>query len=133
MDRVRAIDLFRWICVPLVSVVGGSAVQHLGGIVVRFVRSGWGAESGSQIPLLLQLCVYAIVATAFVLLGGFTAPRYRLQTAFVIAIVGILLSLFKHILLQTHPGIVNYLHLFAEAMGSLVAVVLMFRMKKRSA
>lgn len=130
MDRVRPIELLRWICVLPAAGVGGAAVQSLGRNVNRFVLSGWGAQSGSSVPFSLQLCVYAFSAAAFVLAGGWMAPRCRVQTALVMAILGTVLSLLKHILLQAHPGVVNYLHLSAETLGGVVAAVWMFSRKR---
>ena len=104
------------------AVVGGFVARFLGGMVGRVAVVG-AAGTESNVVFALQLLVYALAAAAFVLVGTFTAPRYRRITAVVLAIVATLLSLFTHVLSQNHPGSVNFSHLAAETVGACLAVV----------
>lgn len=120
-------DVRRWLnrCGGLVflpaAVAGGAVAQFAAGLVGQFLRSGLGVESGTDVAFAVQLILHGMTAGAFVVAGGFMAPRLRGGTALVLAIIGALLSLLKHVLLQLHPGWVNYCHLGAEALGGLAA------------
>lgn len=130
MQRVKPVELLRWICVLPAAVIGGFAAQYLGSIVGRFAIDSWGAVSESHIAFSIQLLVYAIAAGAFVLAGAFTAPRNRRIAALVLAIAGTLLSLLKHVLSQSNPGTVNYLHLAAETAGAALTAAYVFYLEK---
>lgn len=117
----KALESLRWIVVVPTAVLGGMAAQFATGRVGQFLRSSWGVESGSNLAFSVQLILFALTAGAFVLAGGFMAPHRQARTAFLLAIAGMGFSLLKHVLLQSHPGWVNYCHLAAEAFGSLAA------------
>ncbi len=122
MQRVKPIELLRWICVLPAAVIGGIAARYLGSIAGHLVIHGWGVESQSSIAFSIQLLAYAIAAATFALAGAFTSPRSRRITAVVLAIGETLLSLLTHVLSQRHPGTVNYLHFAAETAGAALAV-----------
>lgn len=121
MRRERVVESLRWAGVLPAAVAGGAVAQFAAGLVGQFLRSGWGVESGSDVAFAVQLILHGMTAGAFVVAGGFMAPRLRGETALVLAIIGAGLSLLKHVLLPSHPGWVNYCHLGAEALGRLAA------------
>lgn len=122
MPRVSPPEILRWFCVFPAAMLGSSIVQFIGILVWIFIRRNWESNAGSNFPFFFILPLTdAVASAAFVLAGGFTAPKYQTKTAFLLAILGTLLSLAKHILLQPGPGVINYLHFATETAGSLVA------------
>ncbi len=121
MRSNKSVESLRWIGVVPAAVLGGMAAQFATGRVGAWLRSGLGMESGSSGAFAVQLILFALTAGAFVLAGGFMAPHRQARTAFLLAIAAMGFSLLKHVLLQSHPGWVNYCHLAAETFGSLAA------------
>jgi len=125
MSRLSSFEKLQWVCVLPAAVVGGILVHFIVSLGRQFVLSNWTSMAGSNFALAIQLFAFAVASGAFVLAGGFTAPRYRRRTAFVLTVLGTLLSLAKHVLLQSHPGVTNYLHFAAEAIGGMGASAMM--------
>jgi hypothetical protein len=122
------VDVLRWLSVLPAAVLGEFVTRVLGalvdGMVGRVATDGLSLSPGSQTKLSIQLVVYALAVAAFVLAGTYTAPSRRRIVAIALAGIASLLSLVKHVLMQDHPGTVNYLHLAAEIAGAALAVVL---------
>ena len=126
MSRVSPFDKLRWVCVLPAAVVGGFIAHYFVSLGRQFVLSSWTSMVGSNFALAFHLFAFAVASGAFVLAGGFTAPRCRRRTAFVLAVLETLLSLAKHVLLQSHPGVTYYLHFAAESIGGMGGAVGMF-------
>lgn len=119
----RPVDVLRWLSVLPAAVLGEFITRVVGALVGGMVG---GAAAGSQATFSVQLVVYALAVAAFVLAGAYTAPSRRLIVALGLAAAAALLSLVKHVLLQDHPGAVNFGHLAAEITGAALAVAIVF-------
>jgi len=83
--------------------------------------------------LVFMLLFYAIRETAVVVAGAMIAPRARLTTAIVLAVLLVPLSLRNHVLSQGGPWwwwVTNYTHFTLEAFGSVLGVVYIFWSEK---
>ena len=117
----KRIELLRWIGVLPAAVLGRLAVQMiLGGLLRLAITAGWITPGTSELLYYFQLLVYYTPKeAAFVIAGAMMAPRRRLPTAVVLAVLAILLSLMVHILGQSNRGLINYTHFAAETLGAI--------------
>ncbi len=131
MQRPKPVEVLRWIGVLPAAVLVDIAARYLGSLVARFAIAAWGAERESNLVFSIQLLAYAFAGSGFVLAAAFTAPRSRRFTAVVMAIAWTLLSLFTHVLTQSHPGPTNYWHLAAETAGAVVAIAYVWYVERK--
>ena len=123
--RGRHIEVLRWVCVLPAAVLGGMVVQFLVWAVVQIASLGaWSSLGDSNFAYGLKVFLYYVPwEVAFVVAGAKMAPRHPMATATVLTILGLFLSLMKHVVVQhlagNRVGIVNYTHFFAESMGVL--------------
>ena len=121
----KLIEALRWLCVLPAAVLGDSAVQFIVGAAAQIVGLGGSRSlSDSGIAYLLTLFLYYVPRKAvFVVAGATMAPRRRIATAIVLAVLGISLSLVIHVLGQhfagNRVGLVNYTHFSLESAGIL--------------
>jgi hypothetical protein len=116
--REKVIRWLRWVCVLPASVLGSIAAQFIAGMVGRLAVSAWGSPAESTFVYYLVLLLYIPKEAGFVVSGAKMAPRGRLQTAIVLAVVRVLMSLIVHIVGQATPGVGNYTHFAVESTGS---------------
>src|SRR5919112_3287329 len=114
VKREKVIRWLRWVCVLPAAVVGSLAAQFIAGMLGRLAVTAWGNPAESAFASYLLLRLHIPKEAGFVAAGAKMAPRGRLRTAIVLAVVRVLLSLIVHIIGQTHPGVVNYTHFAVE-------------------
>jgi hypothetical protein len=127
--RGKLIEVLRWLCVCPAAVLAETVVGYLVGAVTLIVTGGWGIPGDSNFVHCLRLFLYYVQPKSiFVIAGVKTAPRQPMATAIVLSVIGILLSLVKHVVGQHLAGnnvrIVNYTHLVAESTGTLCGAAL---------
>jgi hypothetical protein len=115
--------ILRWLLVLPAALLAQSAVQLVGGSVIAAVAKSLGsrvqdAPVASWSHLLIS---YVLAALAFVVAGAKTAPQRRPATGCVLMVLGIGLSLLKHVIGQhlagNRVGGTNYLHAGLEIAG----------------
>ena len=116
--KQKVIRWLRWVCVLPAAVVGSLAAQFIAGMLGRLAVSAWESPAESTFVSYLLLLLHIPKEAGFVVAGAKLAPRGRLRTAIVLAVVRVLLSLIVHIVGQTRPGVVNYTHFAVESTGS---------------
>lgn len=83
-----------------------------------------GNDSSSAIVYWFRTMMYFVPKNAvFVFAGAMTAPRYRLNTALLLAAIAIGVALIVHVLGQQSVGVVNYIHFAAESAGVVGGVI----------
>lgn len=132
--RQRRIEVVRWLIVLPAAVVAGLAVQLIISALVRGLSLGGSAppDSASIDDWARAVPSYFLPMFVFVVTGGRFAPRKRLVVAFLLMVLGGVLSLLNHVVGQSlagnRVGFVNYGHFGLETAG-LVAGFLYTRWK----
>jgi hypothetical protein len=130
--RQKRIEVARWIVLVPAALVASIAAEHILGALVQAIRGITGPTSSTAIGFwaLVAPC-YVLPKFVLVLTGGWIAPRKQLAVALLIALVGTILSLLQHVILQhfagNHPGPTNYTHFALETAGLLAGVVFIHR------
>ena len=103
-----AIELVRWICVPLVAAVSVIALGQIASAVIpRPVAQLPGAPvdpSAEFQRFILHRVAGVLMGFGYVLGGAWMAPRGRVTTAFVLAGIWILYSFLIHVALHLEGG-----------------------------
>jgi hypothetical protein len=113
----------RWAGVLPAAILASVAIEYIPEIAFMMVALVL-HEAGDLIYVaqLLSLPFYVAREAGFVIAGAKVAPQGRVATAIVLATMRLPLSLATHVLLQTHRGTTNYLHLVLESTGALLGV-----------
>jgi hypothetical protein len=132
--RQQKIEVVRWLLLVPAALLASSAVTFIIGALVRAIR-------GSSVPLnstsigfwASAVPLYVLPEFVFVIVGGWIAPRKQLPAALLLLLVGGVLSLLGHVVLQYHAGnslgSTNYTHFGLEMAGLLAGVVCIWRVK----
>jgi hypothetical protein len=114
----------RWAGVLPAAILARVAIEYIPEIAFMMVAIPLHeAPDLTYVALLLHLPFYVAKEAGFVIAGAKVAPQGRVATAIVLATMRLPLSLGTHVLLQTHRGTTNYLHLALESTGTLLGVV----------
>jgi hypothetical protein len=97
---------------------------HASGIISMVATSMLG---NLEVPTLVYWIKFALFyipkQAAFVVGGALTAPRFRVITATILAVVATGMSLLVHVLGQRTVGITNYTHVAAETVGAILGAI----------
>ncbi len=125
--KEKNIELLRWLCVPTAAVLGVLALHIVAGFVMRPALSqlsGSAAMPASDFRRFSLHSLSGILAAAvFVIAGAKTAPRGRLATAIVLAVLWSLSALTSHVLVHLSQGTPHYMHFLVEAVGAAGSVL----------
>jgi hypothetical protein len=124
----KAIGWLQWVGVLPAAVLGSSVAQLIAGMAGRLAVAAGGrpADSAFVYDLLLRL-LHLPQGTAFVVAGAKMAPRGRLVTAIVLAVVWVVMALIIHIMGPAHPGVHNSIDFAVESAGSALGLAYIFR------
>ncbi len=137
-SREKAIEVVRWLCVLPAALLASSLTQFIFGLTIRTIfRDAGVAVDDSQVAYYLGMCLYH-VPWGFVLVvaGARMAPRHQFAAAFVLTVLGVVLSLLTHLVGQylagNRVGVVNYAHFAAESAGALAGAAMVFCLQWRN-
>lgn len=122
--------ILRWILVLPAAMIAQFAVRMLGGAILGVAAGllGPGIRDSPPLDWLYLIVSYFVSALAFVVAGAMLAPRGRTATAVTLMLLGIALSLTKHVvgpqLAGNRVGATNWLHAGLEAAGMVVGAIL---------
>jgi hypothetical protein len=125
-------EIVRWMLVLPVAIVAGIAVREIGGTIAQSAMSlvGAGIRESSAAEWVYMVVYYVVSQAAFVIAGAKTAPRRASATAVTLMMLGIGLSLVKHVIGQqlagNRVGTTNYLHAGLETAGLIGGAVFIF-------
>lgn len=111
------LDLLRWLIMIPTSLLAGWLGRSLGGLFL-FLRNPGYPEYLFPLMFLLPSGLVFTVA------GAFVAPRYRIAVAIGLTALCMMQSFGIHILMQSTPGLVNYMHSIGESLGSTLGAIL---------
>ena len=105
----KSVELLRWLLVP----VAAALAVIVPDIIARLVMA-----MSDFYRVILPWLDHGLIGAAFVNAGAKTAPRGRLATAIVLAVLWSLSALLSHVLMQPSPGIRNYAHFAVAALSA---------------
>jgi hypothetical protein len=123
--RDKAIEVVRWLCVPVAAALAVSLFIFIGSLAIPRV---YAQLPGSPVapPGILRVVTIrtfsALMAASFVLAGAKMAPRYRAIVASVLAAMWIGLSFMSHIVIHLGQGTPLYFD-FALAIAAVAAAI----------
>jgi len=129
--KEKAVEVVRWLCVPIVAVLAGLAIQIIAGFIIGSVFArppGFAAMPAPDFQRLLHLfrAVGVLMAAAFVIAGAFVAPRCRLAAALVLVGLWTVYSLLSHVLVHLGQGKPHYLDFALAALAAFGAAAYIF-------
>lgn len=130
----KAVEVLRWIGVLPVAVLCQS-LYHMIVMALFLTKATVGGEvpqRSALVDFLYLLIYYPPHVALFVIAGAMVAPRFRLATAILLAVLAIALSLTIHVLLPDNVGVNNYKHFTAESAGAIGGLVFVFYWERRS-
>jgi hypothetical protein len=111
----RLVEWLRWLCVLPAAVLVELAARPALGLLTR------GAGEEMFAVLARKLAVYSVAEALFVVVGAMVAPRRQPTVAIVLAALGTVLSLLKHVVVQyaagNRIGSTNFTDFALEAFG----------------
>jgi len=124
----------RWLLLVPIALLASGAVQLILGVFARGIREAAGPLISTSIGFwAIAVPVYVLPEFVFVVTGGWIAPRKQSPVALVLMLVGGVLSLLKHVVLQhlagTRLGPTNFAHFGLEMAGLLAGVVCIRRLR----
>ena len=124
----RWTEVLRWLAVLPAAMIA----WWISGGVLSFLPSLVGLDlRGTVYPtFLFPLLFYLGSGVAFTLVGGLIAPAKRIATSMTLAILCILMSVQVHIMGQSNPGLTNYMHSTGEALGAVIGVGVLYRVRR---
>lgn len=135
--RHQAIEVARWVALLPVAAVAARAVQILVVVIWRAITAAVSAQTPSPASFWVGTALgYSLPQTAWVIAGSLLAPRYRVVVAWLLMLLGIGLSLLKHVVVQhtvgNHVGLINYVHFGSETIGVMIGVAVVHRLLRAS-
>jgi Na+-driven multidrug efflux pump len=132
--RQQKIEVVRWLLLVPAALLASSAVTFIIGAFVRAIRDSSVPLNSTSISFWASAVpIYVLPEFVFVIVGGWIAPRKQLPAALLLLLVGGVLSLLGHVVLQHHAGNslgpTNYTHFGLEMAGLLAGVVCIWRVK----
>lgn len=114
------ITVARWLC----FLPAGFLASWLFGGVLTFLLLALGVELRSAYyPVFLFPLLQTLPSgLAFTLVGSQIAPRPRILTASILALICAAISLWIHVISQPAPGVVNVAHAAGDAAGGLLGI-----------
>jgi hypothetical protein len=136
-SREKRIQILRWLCVLPAAALAEFVVHWIVGSVLRVAVSAVPGALGESIVADSFMVLYLAPATAaFVVVGAKVSPRRQFETAIALAVLGILLSLATHVIVQlfggNRVGFRNYMHFTAEAVGAIGGAAYVFVQARRN-
>jgi Na+-driven multidrug efflux pump len=126
----KKIEVVRWLLLVPAALLAGSAVTFIIGAFVRAIRDSSVPLNSTSISFWASAVpLYVLPELVFVVAGGWIAPRKQLPVALLLMLLGGVLSLLRHVVLQNSPGPTNYTHFGLETAGLLAGVVCIWRLK----
>lgn len=131
--RDTLLAIARWVCILPGAMLGDLATSIVVRAVAMIASSGGLAMLGqSSVGYWSgQFLCYAPPKATFVVLGAKMAPRSQVAVSIALAVLGLCLSLLKHVLGQylagNRVGFTNYMHFCAESAGLLCGAAYMAR------
>ncbi len=117
----RGIEILRWIAIVPAAVIAGWLFAGVFGFLLS--RIGIDLRGSAYPAFLFPLLQLLPSGLAFTVAGALIAPRSRVIVAIVLAIVCISLSILRHIVGQSSPGLTNYMHVSGELLGAVIGVL----------
>ena len=127
--RQRAVEILRWLAVPVVAVLTMFVLQTLARLAIPPVYAQLPGTPPPTAPIIPPIVTYRalsiLLAVAFVAAGALTAPRRRLLAATVLAALWIVYAFLIHVLVHLGRGPPHYLDfaLAATAAGGGIALI----------
>jgi hypothetical protein len=134
--REKLVELARWACVPPAAVLGVLVPHFLAGFVMRppVAQPPGTPTPDPDLGRLLARVLFVFVGATFVLAGAGAAPRRRLATAVVLAILWALYCLTIHVLVRLyHGGVPHYMSFAASSAPAVCAAACVFFVERWSA
>ena len=132
--REKRIEVVRWLLLLPAALLASVIVTFIIGTLVRSIGNNSVPLNSSSISFWASAVpLYVLPEFVFVIVGGWIAPRKRLPVALLLMLLGGVLSLLRHVVLQHHAGTslgpTNYTHFGLEIAGLLAGVVCIWRVK----
>ena len=132
--RQKWIEVVRFLLLVPAAWLASSAVTFIIGAFVRVVRDSSVPLNSPSISFWASAVPsYVLPEFVFVIAGGWIAPRKQLPVALLLMLLGGVLSLLKHVVLQhlagNSLGPTNYTHFGLEMAGLVAGVVCIRRVK----
>jgi hypothetical protein len=134
--RQKSIAAVRWLLLLPAAWLASIAAQVVGAFL-HALRGSAGTPSSSSIGFWASaVLAYCLPELVFVIAGGWIAPRKKLPVALLLTLLGGVLSLLNHIVLQhlagRSLGPTNYTHFGLEMAGLLAGVGCIWRLRVSS-
>jgi hypothetical protein len=128
------IEVVRWLLLVPAAWLASSTVAFLVGTVVRVIRNSSVPLNSPSISFWASAVpAYVLPEFVFVIVGAWIAPRKPLPVALLLLLLGGVLSVMQHVVLQhlagNRVGPTNYTHFGLEMAGLLAGVVYVWRPK----
>jgi hypothetical protein len=132
--RQKSIEVVRWLLLLPGAWLASSAVTLIVGTLIRAIRSSSVPVNSTSISFWAgAVPTYVLPEFVFVIAGVWIAPRKQRPVAFLLMLLGGVLSLMQHVVLQhlagNRVGPTNYTHFGLELAGLLAGVVYILRLK----
>lgn len=137
--REKLIELLRWLLVPAAAAMAVLAIGFLAELLIPPLLAQPAGSPPAPLSafrrLVLPRILSILIAGGFVIAGAKTAPRFRIPTAIVLAIVWALYSFVSHVFLPLARGTPHYAHFAVAALAaaSAAAYVVYSERRKTSA
>lgn len=129
--KEKTIEVLRWFCVTPAAVLASLAPRLTAGLLMSpAVAQPIGMPrlpDSDYSRFLLRLIFDLIMGAGFVIGGAKMAPRYRLATAIVLAVVWGVYSLLIHVLVHLGRGTPHYMHFAVAAVAAGVGAAYIFK------
>ncbi len=131
--RQKGIEVVRWLLLVPVALLASIAVMSIIGAGVRAIPASSEPSKSASISFWARAVPYYVLPEmVFVITGGRIAPRKQLPVVLLLMLLGGVLSLLKHVVIQhlagNLVGTVNYAHFGLELAGLLAGVVCAHRL-----
>ena len=131
----KALELLRWLCVPLVAALGVVAVGMFAGAVISPILAqlpGTLATPPSDFQrFVLHRMFGVLMGLAFVIGGALTAPRGHTITAVVLAALWILYAFLMHVAVHWGRGKTQYIDFALAVIATGAATWIIYSMKSK--
>jgi Na+-driven multidrug efflux pump len=132
--REKRIEVARWLLLLPAALLASSIVTFIIGTLVHSIGNNSVPPNSASISFwVIAVPLYVLPEFVFVIAGAWIAPRQRLPVALLLMLLGGVLSLLKHVVLQhlggTSLGPTNYTHFGLELAGLLAGVVCIGKVK----
>ena len=133
--KEKLVELLRWLLVPAAAVLGVLALGFIAGLLIPPLLAQPPGSPPAPLSafrrLVLPRILSILVAAGFVIAGAKTAPRFRIPTAVVLAIVWALYSFMSHVLIHLGRGTPHYAHFAVAAVAAASAAAYVVSSEKR--